>query len=491
MESGENADSTQPRKGGILRSGNLGGSSNDDLDPRKITDSVVGLVSWATYNQLVEIDDHGKACPELAESWEAKADATEWLINLRQGVQFHHGKELDASDVIYSLNLHRGDSNSGGRYALSNVKDIKKTNSHQIRITLNEPNADMQYALSDYHLMIVPDGWNDWLNPVGTGAFSLDKFEPGKGASGTLNPNYWKEGRGHLAGYEVTTINDFEERLDALKSGRIDMMNRVDRSVINDIEALPELDIVRSAGGQHFTLPMLCDRPPFDNPHLRAALKLAIDREAIVENVLHGNGRVGNDHPVPHYDTFFNSELPIRPYDPDKAKYYLNKAGFDNFSIDLETSQVAFTEAPETAEEYQQHAAKAGIDINVKLKPANQHWNEVWMKAPLCMSFWGGRPTADMTLSTVYKSNADWNEAYWSNEKFDRLLLEARSLVDEDKRRPIYWELQEMVHEDGGSIIPMFTDFVDCKRKGVKGLTPSTVFELSGLRAMERCWLDD
>jgi peptide/nickel transport system substrate-binding protein len=252
----------------------------------------------------------------------------------------------------------------------------------------------------------------------------------------------------------------------------------------------PTVQIVRSSGGQHFTFLMLCDRPPLDDNNLRLAIKHSIDREAVLNTILRGYGKIGNDHPIPEHDPFFNKELPIRHYDPEKAKFYLKQAGMESFTIDLHTSEAAFTEAPDTAQLFQQQAAAAGIELVIRRDAADGYWDNVWMKLPFSMSYWGGRPTADMMLSTAYKSDAGWNDTFWKRPDFDKLLAEARGLLDPEKRRPLYWEMQRMIHEDGGNLIPMFADFVDALSAGVRGFTPSPVWELSGLRAAERCWLE-
>lgn len=480
----------EPRKGGTLKLGMSGGSTTDSLDPRTFTDWVPVFTGYSFYNPLVEIDDRNQATPELAESWEVRPGAAEWIFNIRRGVTFHNGKALGADDVVYSLNLHRGDTKSGAAPIVVGIKDIQKTDAHQIRITLHEPNADLPYLLSDYHLMIVPDGWSDWAKPVGTGAFTLDVFEPGVRVAGNRNPNYWKEGRGHVDRFEVTVINDGTARLNALMSGQVHIMNRVDRKTAGLLERSPNLRVVPSSGGQHFTFLMLCDRPPLADNELRLALKHAVDREAILKTILRGYGKIGNDHPIPEHDPFFNKELPIRAYDPERARFHLKRAGMESFAIPLHTSTAAFTEAPDAALLYQQQAAEAGITVEVKRRPADGYWNDVWMKEPFSMSYWGGRPTADMMLSTAYKSDSPWNDTFWKRPEFDKLLLEARALTDPEKRRPIYWELQRMVHEDGGNMIPVFADYVDALSTQVKGFTPSPVWELSGMRAAERCWLE-
>ena len=160
-----------PKKGGVLKLGLAGGSTTDSLDFRTTTDSVLIDTNHGLWNCLAEWGQDGKPHPELAESWEANNGAKDWIFNLRKGVTFSNGKEFTADDAIYSLNLHRGDTKSGGATSVKGVTDIKKLDDHQIQISLSAPDADFPYGLTDYHLMMVPDGFKDWAKPVGTGAF--------------------------------------------------------------------------------------------------------------------------------------------------------------------------------------------------------------------------------------------------------------------------------------------------------------------------------
>ena len=138
------AEAQAPRKGGTLRLGLAGGSTTDSLDPASWTDTVMIVAGHGIFNSLVENDPNNMAAPDLAESWEAKAGAAEWIFNLRKGVQFHNGKEFGADDAIYSLNLHRGQVKSGVAGPMKAVQDIKKLGSHQIQILLNSADSDFQ-----------------------------------------------------------------------------------------------------------------------------------------------------------------------------------------------------------------------------------------------------------------------------------------------------------------------------------------------------------
>ena len=106
------------------------------------------------------------------------------------------------------------------------------------------------------------------------------------------------------------------------------------------------------------------------------------------------------------------------------------------------------------------------------------------------MSYWGGRPTADQMLTIAYQSTSAQNDTHWKNEEFDRLLVEARALLDEERRREIYWHLQEILHNEGGAMIPMFGDYLDGVATQVKGVKPHPMFNLMGARMAEKIWLE-
>src|SRR5476649_2215446 len=129
------ADDT-PKKGGTLKLGMEGGTASDSLDPRTYADSIPICYGWQIWNGLVEVDAKGDAVGELAESFEAKPGATTWIFNIRKGIAFTSGKKLDAEDVIYSLNLHRGETKSGAKDLLSGISDLKKLAPNQVEITL-------------------------------------------------------------------------------------------------------------------------------------------------------------------------------------------------------------------------------------------------------------------------------------------------------------------------------------------------------------------
>ena len=145
-----------PKQGGRLRLGLAGGSTTDSLDPGTLPDMVPQIINRQLRNGLVEIDYQGNPLPELAESWEVSPDAATWIFKLRQGVEFHHGKTLEAEDVVFSINHHRGkDSKSAAKGVVDPIKEVKADGKHTVVFTLDGGNADFAFIMSDYHLTIV------------------------------------------------------------------------------------------------------------------------------------------------------------------------------------------------------------------------------------------------------------------------------------------------------------------------------------------------
>jgi len=343
--------------------------------------------------------------------------------------------------------------------------------------------------LTDYHLSMVPDGFKDWANPVGTGGYTLDKFDPGVRCSLKRNTSYWKPGRANADIVEITVINDGSARLNALLSGQVDIIHRVDPKTVALLKKNAKIEVVRAPGGWHAIMPAMVDRVPYSDVNVRLALKYAIDREAVLKTLFAGFGTLGNDHPIPKGDPYYNSSLPQTHFDPDKAKFYFKKAGSPTAQILLQASDAAFNGAVDMAALYQATAKKAGITIDIKKEPADGFWDNVWLKGSFITSYWGGRPAATQMLAVGYKSDAPWNDTHWQVPEFDKLLSDARAELDEAKRKEYIWAMQAMLHDKGGVIVPVFRDWVDAHNTNVGGHTPHSGFDLDNGHICEKAWL--
>jgi peptide/nickel transport system substrate-binding protein len=478
-----------PKKGGRIRIAVTTGGPNDTLDPLRMTTPADAVRGFQVYNCLVETSTKLTPEPELAESWEARPGALEWHFKLRRGVQFHNGKTLDADDVAYSINrIIAPDSKSAAKALLSSIKEVKADGKEAVTFVLNAPNADLPLLMTGYHLGIVPNGHTDFDNPVGTGGFKVKQFKPGAGCVTTRNANYWKPGKANVDEVETFLLGDATARISALLSGDVQIIQDIDYKSVDLVQRNPAVQIVSSRSGTHLVLVMMADRAPTDDANVRLAMKYAIDRQQVLQTVLRGHGVLGNDHPIAPFDPYYNADLPIRAYDPEKSKFYLKKAGHDRLSVALHTGPYNIG-GHDAALLYKEMARAGGLDIDIKLEPTDGYFSNIWMKRPFHVSAWRPRPTTDQVLTIAYSSGASWNETAWKREAFDKILVEARGTLDQAKRKQLYGELQKMIHEDGGAIIPAFSDQVDGAAKNIQGFEPHPAGALSAFRVAEKVWI--
>ena len=479
-----------PVKGGMLRGGLVGGESTDGLDPAAINNQVKAAFARCWGEKLVDVAPDGSLIHWLAEEHGASDDAKTWTFKIRKGVTFHNGKELDASDVAATIERHAGEETKSGALGVLRGIDRLSGAGDEFVVTLKEANADLPYLMSDYHLIIQPNGgMDDPEAGIGTGPYRIAAHEPGIREVGERYAGYWDPAsRGHADQVEIIVINDATARMSALQGGQVHLMNRVEPKVVELVKRIPGVSIQNIAGTAHYVFAAQCNTSPFDNNDLRLALKYAIDRQEMVDKILGGYGSIGNDFPINSAYPLFPEGFEQRAFDPDKAAFHYKRSGHSGPLL-LQTSDVAFPGAVDAAQLFQQSAAKAGIQIDVRREPGDGYWAEVWNQAPFSASYWVGRPTQDQQYSTAYLSTADWNETRFLRDDFDRLLIAARAELDIDKRRSKYRQMAAMVRDEGGAIIPVFNDWIDAVSDRVGGYQPHPAGELMSGLALASCWL--
>ena len=193
--------------------------------------------------------------------------------------------------------------------------------------SLERGSADLPLVLSDYHIQIQPNGGkDDPMAAIGTGPYKLVSFEPGIRATFEKNENDWRDDRGFVDSVELIVMNDATARVSAISSGQVDFINTVDPKTVALLERAPNVEILQTSGKGFYSFLMHCDTAPFDNNDLRLALKYAIDREAILNQVVGGFGTLGNDYPV-NENYALAPEIEQRVYDPDKAAFHYRASG--------------------------------------------------------------------------------------------------------------------------------------------------------------------
>lgn len=489
------AQAATPKKGGILKVGTSDGSTTDALNPATLNQEMPMQISYGQLrNSLVEWGPDSSAIPELAESWDVTPDAKKWTFKLRKGVEFHNGKTMDVEDVIYSINFHRKEESKSVINALVKpITEIKADGKHAVVITLDSGNVFFPYVLGSARAQIVPKGSTvaDFEKGIGTGPYILEHWEPGVRALVRRNPNFWKPGGSNFDEVETLVINDVNSRTSALKTGQIHIMNRVDLRTAHLLEKAPGIQLITASGGTNVDMPMRADTAPFNDNNVRLAIKHSIDREHMAKSIFHGYAELGNDHSVHSASKYHAKGLPQRQYDPEKAKFYLKKAGLSKLNVQLHASDSAFTGAVDAAILSKEYAKKSGIEIEVVRTPDDGYWSHTWMKKPWCMSYWGGRPTPDAIFSVRFTSDAPYNDCFWYHDRFDKLVVSARKELDESRRIEMYAEMQEILNMEGGPVIPLFKWQVDAATTKIK--TPPLVggqFGLDYFRYADRWWFE-
>jgi peptide/nickel transport system substrate-binding protein len=488
------AQTATPVRGGHIRVAVDNSNLNDSLDPALASSSFVLYLNYLTRNWLVEKDAKGNVLPSLAESFEPSKDAATWTFKLRRGVEFHNGKSLTATDVRASILHHLGeDSKSAAKSLFSDLESIDISDDLTLQIVLKSGNVDLPALLCDYHMLIVPtdaDGKVDALSGIGTGPYKLARFDPGVVSEHERFENHWRDDRGYFDGCTLIGMNDVNARISALMTGEVDAIARVDGQLASRLESRQDIRVLEALSGYHSSFAMWTDTAPFDNNDVRLALKYSIDREALMSAVLMGHGSIGNDHPLNQAYREWPADIEQRPYDPDKAKFHLNRAGLSKLTVDLNVSDAGNAGNVDAAVLWQQHAGPAGITINVVRQPEDGYWSNVWLKKPFVAGGWGERPSSSVLMATVYASNVPWNDTHLKNERFDQLLLQAKVELDESKRRELFREMCLLIRNEGGAVIPFFNNrLAGCKANVVINEDmPANFFTPGSVLTIDRWW---
>ncbi len=204
---------------------------------------------------------------------------------------------------------------------------------------------------------------------------------------------------------------------------------------------------------------------------------------------MRGLAEVANDQPVSPASIYYNAELKPKAYDPEKAKFHFEKAGLIGQSVPIVASDAA-TSSVDMATVVQQAGAEIGMNFDVQRVPSDGYWSNYWLKAPVHFGNINPRPTPDILFSLLYSSDAPWNESQYKSKKFDGMLVEARGLLDQAKRKAIYDEMQVMISEEAGTVIPVFLSNVDALSANLKGLEANPLGGQMGFAFAEYVWLD-
>ena len=494
LSTGGAAMAATPKKGGTVRFSASQHGPDDNMDPQRFTSSIDYARGRAHYNSLTQLNGDLVPQPELAESFEPNSDATEWTFKLRKDVNFHDGTPLTADDVLWSMSRHLGeDSTSVVKDVFSSVKEWKKTGSHEVKAIMNSPNSDLPALLGIYQMKVIRNGTagnrvkeDGTIEHNGTGPFVMEYFSPGEKSVSKRNENYWREGA-NLDSVEITAITDPIARVNALVAGDFQLIMDVDPKAIRQIENADGVHLNSLPAGAYNGICAMQNAAPGNNADFVKGMKFIQDRERVVKRILKGHGSIGNDQPIMSaYGPDWCSELPQRQFDPDKAKFHFKKSGISTAELFVAPVGIGVEDTCLLA---QANCAKIGFDLKLKKVPSDGYWGAVWMKEPLNVTSWNMRPTANAMLSIAYAPGAAWNDTLWNNKRMGELLVMSAAETDPDKRHAMFCEMQTLVNDECGMIIPAHINIVDGVSDRVHGIPKNPLGNLGALEFPEYCWL--
>jgi len=456
---------------GTLRfSDGLAYGGNENLDP--VDESRFWPPISLIYDRLTEpAFDSMVPSPSLAATWESNDASDVWTFHLRDDVYFHDGTQLTSADVAYSANHWKSSETSILASTFAIVDTIETPDDFTIVFNLTAPVVTFDLTVMDYRARVMPvDGLPGVLETgMGSGPFKLKTLDVEGITVLVANDDYW-DGPPGLAAIEIYGIADVEAMTTALLAGQLDWLTIDTPEQSQQFEGNSDFVITQIPGGDWSGFVMRTDIPPFDNLALRQAMHLVIDRQKMVDLALSGAGTVSCDSAVMPGDPYVLAECSY-VQDFEAARVKLVEAGYpDGFEIDLYTADVC-SDWTALAEIYQQDAALAGITVNLTTVSSDGFWNDAWMIQPFVMTCWNARG-ADAALNEIYRGGGSWNESFWNVPEFDALLDSARAETDFDARRQNYLDAQQMLHEDGGTIIPYYNNLIRVQKACVDGIPP-------------------
>ncbi len=466
LVSGSVAYAATPKKGGSVRMASDLHGPSDNTDPPLFTSGIDYVRGRAVYNGLIQHANDLSPQPELAESFEPNSNATEWTFKLRKGVEWHDGSKFTADDVVYSMNRHlTDDSTSVIKSVMASVKEWKKLGSHEVKAVMNTSNSDLPTLLGIFQNKIVKNGsTGDW---IGTGPFTMESFEPGVKSVHKRNENYWREGA-NLDACEITAITDPVARINALISGDVQIVSAVDPKAYRQVRSADNVTLTSIPAASQLGICILKNTKPGESDDFVKGLQYIQDRKRIVKRILKGEGSLGNDTPISAaHGADWCTELPQREFDPDKAKFHFKKSGYSG--ADLYVAPVT-SGIEDTCLLAQANAAKIGFKLNLKKVPNDGYWGAVWMKEPLNVVTWNMRPTANSQMAIQFGPGAAWNDTFWNNKRMGELLSLSLAETDPARRHAHYCEMQTLIHEGSGMVIPAFSNITGGISNKVMGM---------------------
>ncbi len=441
------------------------------LDPDAVTAVNDFRIVFNIYDGLVRYKDGTlEVEPALAESWEISEDGKTYTFHLRDGVSFHDGTPFNADAVKFKFDRMLNEESpfhDTGPFPLafffSAVEEVNVVDDLTVEFKLNEPYAPFLSNLAYTPGLIVSPaaveeyGKDFGRHPSGTGAFKFEEWEANSRVVVSRNEDYW-DGAPPLEAVIFRPVNDANTRLAEMMSGGLDVMVEVPPDSVASFEQDPNFTVYEQAGPHLWFLILNAKEGPFASKEVRQAANYAIDKQALVENILQGTAEVAAGPTPPAFGWAYNEDLDPYPHDPDKAKALLEEAGYDGSEVTFYVTEGGSGMLDPIA---MGTAIQADLqEVGMPVKIETYEWNTFLGKVNPGLE--GAADMAEMAWMTndpdtlpflalrtaAMPDEGGFNSGYYSNPEVDDLLEKARVATDQDERAELYKQMQEIVHED-------------------------------------------
>jgi len=464
------------------------------------------------YKQDVPQNSLESIVPDLATSWSWSEEGTELTLPLRQGVKWHDGKPFTAKDVKCTWDLLMGIGEDKLRVNprkswYGNVEEVKTNGDNEVTFKLKQP----QPAL----LALLASGWSPVYpchvpardmrqRPIGTGPFKFVEFKPNESIKLTRNPDYWKPGRPYLDGIEYTIMREVAPADLAFFAGKFDVGSpfSVTPPRLNDFKSqAPQAICEMTAVNVPRTMLINPHVAPFDNPELRRAMNLSLDRKAFNDIVNEGKGHIGATMMPPPEGVWGMPPEVLKNlpgYDPDveknraEAKKIMEKLGYgpDNHLVTkVSTRNIPSWRTPAVLISSQ--LKEIYIDAELDVVDTTQWYPKVMRKDFTigAVPIETGVDDPDQMFYENFRCGAARNYAGYCNAEFDKLVDEQSMQPDPEKRKKIVWQLERILADAAIRPVIFYPVGATCRQPYVKGLTIMVNSIYNGWR-FEDVWLD-
>lgn len=431
-----------------------------NIDPIAISSDSEVLVANHVYDYLIDIDAQSNIVPRLATSWSASDGGLTYTFTLADDIKWHDGSDFSPADVVWTFDRLRSTEGTPTADLYANIESVEATGDREVTFRLAEPNSFFLYDLSDNHALILKEGTEDADTSFnGTGPFKVESYNPEDRITMIANEDYFIDGQPKLDRLEFIFFNDDSAAVDALIGGQIDLAMRMSTALFQTLQTTPGITTYSIPTNGFDLVRLRSDRPPGNDPNVIQALKLATDRDAILNVVQQGFGAIGNDTPIgPLYDAYFDPSISPPARDVEAARSLLAEAGYDEnnpLTMTLHTPDTG--NRPDLAAVLKEQWSEAGVEIEISVEPESVYYgDDGWLEVDLGITGWGSRPYPQFYLDTMLVSDAKWNESHFSDDEFDQLAAEAATTLDDGRRVAIYRQIQQLLVDRGPILVPYF-----------------------------------